>query len=176
MYLKLTNGQPETYSIGQLRRDNKNVSFPKSISDDTLARFGVYPYTQQDRPTYDNRTQKIEVGDFIETETGWERSWTIVDKTSEEIAEYDTRMISSVKIEAQRRILSIIPEWKQRNLTARAAELAIKGSVNWTAEEQAEYEAGQAVWDSIKAVRTKSDALESMSPIPEDYTDDKYWS
>ena len=175
MYIKLTNGQPENYTIGQLRRDNNNVSFPKIISDDTLARFGVYPYTLQDRPTYDIRTQKIEVGDFIETETGWERTWNVVDKTTEEIAEYDDNMIKAVKIEAQQRILRILPEWKQLNLTARAAELAIKGTVNWTPEEQAEYEAGQAIWDAVKTLRTKSDALEAMSPIPEDYNNDKYW-
>lgn len=176
MYLKLTNGQPENYTIGQLRRDNKNVSFPKIISDDTLAYFSVYSYTQQDQPTYDSRTQKIEVGDFIETETGWERGWNIVDKTAEEIEAYDQRMISSVKTEAQRRILEILPEWKQRNLTARAAELAIKGVANWTAEETLEYEEGQAIWNSIKAVRAASDALEAMTPIPDDYTNDSYWS
>jgi hypothetical protein len=43
-HLKITNGQPETYSIGQLRRDNPNTSFPKVPSDALLADWGVYPY------------------------------------------------------------------------------------------------------------------------------------
>lgn len=176
MYLKLTNGIPENYTIGQLRRDNKNVSFPKNISNETLAHFDIYPYTQQNQPTYNSRTQTIQTGDFIETETGWERSWNVINKTAEEIEAYDQFMIKAVKMEAQRRILEILPEWKQRNLTARAAELAIKGPSNWTPEEQEEYEAGQAVWDSIKAIRIKSDALEAMAPIPEDFTNDNYWS
>lgn len=81
-----------------------------------------------------------------------------------------------VKSEAQRRILHILPEWKQRNLTARAAELAIKGVQNWSLDEQAEVVAGQALWDQIKIVRTKSDELEAMNPIPIDYSDDKYWT
>lgn len=176
MHLKITNGIPEKYSIGKLRRDNPNVSFPKNPSDNLLADWNVYPYTVETKPTFDNRTQRIELGDFVNTNGSWVQTWNVVNKTAEEIAQYDAEMVTAVKAEAQRRIISIIPEWKQRNLTARAAELAIKGVSNWTPEEQAEYEAGQSVWDSIKAVRTKSDALESMSPIPEDYTDDKYWS
>ena len=84
--------------------------------------------------------------------------------------------VQEVKAEAQRRILHILPEWKQRNLTARAAELAIKGVQNWSLDEQAEVAAGQALWDQIKIVRTKSDELEAMNPIPIDYSDDKYWT
>ena len=84
--------------------------------------------------------------------------------------------VDMVKQEASRRITAICPEWKQRNLTARAAELAIKGVTNWTAEEQAEHAAGQAVWDQIKVVRARSDELEAMDPIPTDYSSDVYWS
>jgi len=83
--------------------------------------------------------------------------------------------IQEVKAEAQRRIYEILPDWKQRNLTARAAELAIKGVENWTLEEQAEVAAGQALWDQIKIIRVKSDELESVNPIPVDYIDNKYW-
>jgi hypothetical protein len=69
-----------------------------------------------------------------------------------------------IKDEAARRILEVAPEWYQRNLTARAAELAMKGADNWTAEEQAEVDAGQAIWDQIKAIRTASDAIEASPP------------
>lgn len=80
-----------------------------------------------------------------------------------------------VKQEAQRRILSTLPEWKQRNLTARAAELAMIGSSNWTVEQQAEWEAGQGLWNQIKSIRNMSDTLEAMEPIPPDYQDDRHW-
>jgi len=83
---------------------------------------------------------------------------------------------SDVKAEAQRRILAICPEWKQRNLTAQAAELSEKGRSNWTTQELAEWNAGKALWDSIKAVRGFSDTIEAMDPIPSDYTDDSYWT
>lgn len=176
MHIKITNGTPEKYSIGNLRRDNPNVSFPKSPSDSLLADWDVYPYTVETKPTFDNRTQRIELGDFVNTNGSWVQTWNVINKTTEEISQYDAEMVVAVKAEAQRRIISIIPEWKQRNLTARAAELAIKGVSSWTAEETSEYQSGQAIWNQIKAVRAASDALEAQSPIPSDFYDDSYWS
>lgn len=80
-----------------------------------------------------------------------------------------------VKDEAYRRIVAICPEWKQRNLTAQASILAEKGRANWTAEELEAWNAGEAIWQSIAAIRAASDQLEAMGPIPDDYMDDKHW-
>jgi hypothetical protein len=74
MHLKLTNGVPETYSIGQLRRDNPQTSFTKLISDETLADYGVYPYTRPDRPAYDGLTSKVVDGSFEQDAVG---NWTL---------------------------------------------------------------------------------------------------
>lgn len=76
-HLKITNGQPEKYSIGQLRRDNPNTSFPKSPSDILLAEWGVYPYTMQDQPTYDYLTQTLSVAPFVEVEGTWTQGWVV---------------------------------------------------------------------------------------------------
>lgn len=83
--------------------------------------------------------------------------------------------VADVKAEAMRRILAICTEWRQRNLTARAAELADKGRANWTADELAEWNAGAAIWAQIKHIREVSDQIESIDPIPADYTSDHYW-
>lgn len=84
--------------------------------------------------------------------------------------------VEAIKIETARRINEFCPDWKQRNLTARAAELAMKGPENWTPEEQAEVAAGQAIWDHIKAIRAVSNDLESRTPRPSDYaTNEAYW-
>lgn len=80
-----------------------------------------------------------------------------------------------VKAEAQRRILEILPEWKQRNLTAQAAVLAEKGRANWTSEELAAWTAGEAVWNVIVAIRAASDLIELDVPIPQDYATDARW-
>lgn len=167
MYIKLTNGQPEIYSIGQLRRDNPNTSFPKYPSDALLVEWGMYPVTVQDRPATEPWQQANR--DDVPTQDAqgnWVLGWTVTDTPA---------TVERVKQEAYRRITAICPEWKQRNLTARAAELAIKGVANWTAEEKAEHEAGQAIWYQIKVIRTKSGEIEIMNPIPVDYKNDKYW-
>lgn len=80
-----------------------------------------------------------------------------------------------VRAEASRRILAIAPEWRQRNLTAQAAILAAKGRDNWTPEDQAAWDAGEAVWVRISALRASSNVLEVMNYIPQDYRDDKHW-
>jgi hypothetical protein len=80
-----------------------------------------------------------------------------------------------IKAEAHRRIVAIIPGWQQRNLTAQAAQLAEKGRANWTAEELAAWDAGQAIWDQVKAIREASNLIEAMEPIPTDYADNGYW-
>lgn len=105
-----------------------------------------------------------------------------VEMTPEEVAAFEASRVpqlpsvDQIKAEAHRRIVAICPEWKQRNLTAQAAQLAEKGRDNWTAEEVAAWNAGKALWEQIVALRAASDALEAMDPIPTDYTDDKYWT
>jgi len=81
-----------------------------------------------------------------------------------------------VKNEAYRRIIAICPEWRQGNLTAQASILAEKGRANWTTEELAAWEAGEAIWSEIATIRAKSNELELMDPIPQDYTEDKWWT
>lgn len=102
-------------------------------------------------------------------------------KASGNVAAYvppepDPITAQQVKDEAYRRIVAICPEWKQRNLTAQAAILAEKGRANWTAEEIAAWEAGEAIWSEIAAIRAKSDEIELMDPIPQDYIEDKWWT
>ncbi|MDG4650125.1 hypothetical protein P6F26_16880 [Roseibacterium sp. SDUM158017] len=80
-----------------------------------------------------------------------------------------------VKAEAHRRIVAIVPEWKQRNLIAQASRLAEKGRANWTAGELAAWDAGEAIWMQVSAIRTASDVIEAMDPIPADITAAELW-
>lgn len=86
-----------------------------------------------------------------------------------------TVSIDDVKGEAHRRIVQVVPEWKQLNLLARYTELIKIGEQNWTSEQQEEAFLIETTWDKVKHIQAKSNELESMSPIPEDYKDDKYW-
>jgi hypothetical protein len=83
--------------------------------------------------------------------------------------------VQEVKAEAYRRIIAICPEWKQRNLTAQAAQLAKKGEANWTPEEAAAWAAGEVIWNQIAAIRAASDVIEAMDPIPANLYDLPDW-
>jgi len=47
------------YSIGQLRRDNPRVSFPRAPDADTLAAWGVHDVVPTEPPSYDDMTQRV---------------------------------------------------------------------------------------------------------------------
>jgi hypothetical protein len=85
MHIKLTNGIPEKYTIGQLRRDNPQVSFPKSIPDSTLAEYDVYPLIETDRPQGDVVTEGVPA--LNENTQQWEQTWVVRDFTPEEAAQ-----------------------------------------------------------------------------------------
>ena len=85
MHIKLTNGVPEKYTIGQLRRDNPQVSFPKSIPDSTLAEYDVYPLKPTERPEYDPMTQRVEEGPPELISDVWQQTWNIINLSADEI-------------------------------------------------------------------------------------------
>lgn len=92
MYVKVTSGAVDQYpyTVGDLRRDNPNTSFPRQISSETLASYGVYEVTILDRPSYTERTQNLtqKTTPTLNGDT-WELGWTVSDKTSVEAQAYD---------------------------------------------------------------------------------------
>lgn len=77
MYIKLRNGNPEKYSIEQLRCDNPNTSFPKVPSDALLAEWNIYPFVVVEQPTHDYLTQTVTEAALTETNGIWTQGWII---------------------------------------------------------------------------------------------------
>ena len=77
MHLKLTNGTPAKYTLGQLRRDNPQTSFPKLIPDDLLASYDVYPYTRPIAPEYDGLTHRLTDGVFEQVDGAWSLPYVV---------------------------------------------------------------------------------------------------
>lgn len=75
MFVKVTNGVPETYTIGQLRRDNPNTSFPSKLDDATLAAYNVYSVKRTPAPTYDRLTEVISEGTPALVDGQWTQQW-----------------------------------------------------------------------------------------------------
>jgi hypothetical protein len=75
MFIKLTNGVPTQYTIGQLRRDNPQTSFPKDVPNKILASYDVYPVNRVPAPAYDELTQFIRVVDPVQIDGVWTQQW-----------------------------------------------------------------------------------------------------
>lgn len=78
MFIKLTNGSPKSYTIGQLRRDNPNTSFPKSIPTEVLASYDVYPVKTVPAPDFDSKTHRA-LQDVQLIDDEWTQVWRVVE-------------------------------------------------------------------------------------------------
>jgi len=85
MYIKLTNGTPTPYTIGELRRDNPQVSFPKNIPDETLAEYDVYPLKPTPEPAYDY-TKNVVEGTPVNQGGQWVQVWNVTNASAQEVA------------------------------------------------------------------------------------------
>lgn len=111
-YIKITDGVQEPYSIDRLRRDTKNVSFPKIVPDTILADYGVFKVTTADRPTIDGATQVATVNAEATQVAGkWIYEWTVRDKTADELAQQDAALAAEVR--STRDKLLIASDWTQ---------------------------------------------------------------
>jgi len=61
LLMKTSNGQVEQfpYTLGDLRRDNPQTSFPKKIGDAILASYGIFHVMPETQPEYDPLVQTV---------------------------------------------------------------------------------------------------------------------
>ena len=88
LLIKATNDtvQQYPYSVGLLRKDNPNTSFPKQVSAADMAAFNVYPVTEV-TPTVSDTQKLVKVWTPTLVGGDWVLAHEAVDLTSEDIAE-----------------------------------------------------------------------------------------
>ena len=99
MYAKLNNGQVERYpyTIGQLRKDHRNVSFPKVMSDEVLAQFNMVKVAPTERPA-DDHTKNFTVT-AAQVNGAWVEKWVSTSATQDEITERTSNKAAQVRAE-----------------------------------------------------------------------------
>lgn len=148
MYVKISNGAVDQYpyTVGNLRRDNPNTSFPKRPSDDLLADWSMYPVALQDQPSFDERTQTItEAAMPVLSDGGWVIGWSINEKTAAEIQEWDDQIVNDARSVRNLR-LSLTDFYALSDVTM-SAEMAayrqalrdITSHANWPHLEEADW-------------------------------------
>ena len=84
MYIKIKDGIiTYPYTIGQLKSENPNVSFPQAITNEVLENFGVYPVESVE--VIDDYTKNIVEGTPTLSGSVYIQTWNITDATEEEI-------------------------------------------------------------------------------------------
>lgn len=124
MYVKVENGSAVQYpySIKDLKSDNPNISFPRSMSADALEGYGVYEVAISSAPDYSEKTQKIMQNAVPNLENGsWVLGWTVSSKTQEEIAEYDSSVALDNRI--KRNNLLTDTDWQALSDVTMSAEM-----------------------------------------------------
>tara|TARA_R110002072_G_scaffold278559_1_gene440399 strand:- start:154 stop:603 length:450 start_codon:yes stop_codon:yes gene_type:complete len=88
LLVKATNDtvQQYPYSIGLLRKENPNTSFPKQVSAADMASFNVYPVTET-FPTVSDTQKLVKVWTPTLVGGDWVLAHEAVDLTSDDIAE-----------------------------------------------------------------------------------------
>ena len=99
MQILAPNGTAETYpySIGQLRKDNPQVSFPKNPTDALLASYNVSPVTTTERPVYDPITQNLSEGTPTLTAGVWTQVWVVTEATIDEVIQRTNDLAKSTR-------------------------------------------------------------------------------
>jgi len=145
MYVKVTNGSPEIYTIGQLRRDNPNTSFPRALSEETLASYNVFPLSPTDQPTYDH-TKNVVEGTPQEVGGAWTQVWSVSDASSEEIAarierqsERSREKRDSLLLQTDWWALSDTPDMTAEQTAYRQALRDISSHANWPHLDEADW-------------------------------------
>ena len=89
MYVLAPNQTVEKfpYSIGDLRRDNRNTSFPRQPSEQMLADWSVFPVIEQEPPSFNPATQNLNQVNPMLVDGEWLQAWEVTDSSAEEIAE-----------------------------------------------------------------------------------------
>ena len=88
LLLKATGSTVEQYpySLGMLRKDNPNTSFPKQPSAEDMAAFNVHPVTEV-TPTVGDGQRLVKVWTPTLVSGDWVLAHEAVDLTSDEVAE-----------------------------------------------------------------------------------------
>jgi hypothetical protein len=171
MYVLAPNQTVEKfpYSIGDLRKDNPQTSFPKNPSDATLASYDVFPVVVTGAE-YDPNTQAADQTGchYNADKQRWETSWVVRDLTPEEIAGRLQDLQNSIANDTQARLDAFA---RTRNYDGMLSLCTYATSTNPTFAAEGQYgvEARDATWAALYAMLAEVEA--GTRPVPSGFAD-----
>jgi hypothetical protein len=145
MMIKVTNGEITPYSVGRLRRDNPNTSFPKNIVAATLAAYDVYKVVVDPKPDYDERTQKLMPNAIVFDGTNATQAWSVVNLDADELS-YKADRVAETNRTTRNKLIAETDWWASSDLTMTVAQTAYRQSLrditshaNWPHLDEADW-------------------------------------
>ena len=144
------------YSIGDLRKDNPQTSFPKNPSPEMLASWNVFPVVDPGQPTYDPFTQTVDEFPpaFVVANNRWERQWAVRAATAQEIADRKNELIDDYSRKTQQRLDSFAQTRYYDNILS-ACTYASSPTTKFAAEGQYCVASRDATWAKLYEILTE---------------------
>ena len=122
LLIKATNDtvQKYPYSVGLLRKENPNTSFPKQVSAEDMAAFNVYPVTEV-TPTVSDTQKLVKVWTPTLVGGDWVLAHEAVDLTSDDIAEATAVLAANMREERNKRLAAT--DWTSSSDVTMSAEM-----------------------------------------------------
>ena len=85
MFVKVTKGQAAPITLAEFKKMHPQVSFPRELTPELLAKYGVYPARDMNRPTIDANQRATLSEAFTQVDGEWVREWTVRTLTQDEV-------------------------------------------------------------------------------------------
>jgi hypothetical protein len=134
MHALIVNGAVAKYpyTIGNLRKDNPQTSFPKRPTDSLLAEWGMEPVVKADRPAANHTKNVVESAPAL-VNGAWTQVWAVTDASAEDIAERTRQAANTVRF--QRDNLLASTDWLVMDLMLwNVALTGVLALVSWFAK------------------------------------------
>jgi hypothetical protein len=170
MYLLLKNGTVAQYpyTVGQLKRDNPQTSFPTEMSVYSLAGFDVYPVQKTAIPTHDPSTHKVVEGVPKQINSEWRQSWTVVALSAEELQVSAQKVKDEIVQQTQDR-LDTFARTRNYDGILSACTYATSSVPKFQAEGQYCVDARDNTWATLYTLLAEVEA--GTRPIPTGYAE-----
>jgi hypothetical protein len=169
MYIKTLNGAYEKpYSIGQLRKDNPNTSFPKNPTPELLAEWDVYSVTPTNKPVCNPAVEKVVEGAPLKQNDQWTQVWQIDPLTPEEQQDYLRGLQENVVSQTQQRLDSFA-QTRGYDGVLSLCTYATSANPKFMQEGQYGVEARDATWTKLYEILAEVET--GTRPVPSSYAE-----
>ena len=85
MFVKVTKGHAAPITLAEFKKMHPQVSFPRELTPELLAKYGVYPARDMDRPSIDANQRATLSESLTQVDGEWVREWTVRTLTQDEV-------------------------------------------------------------------------------------------